>query len=767
MPPQSVSSTSVLVVESEQVVGKYVCRTLERLGYRVPALVARAEDALEAVARVTPELVLMEVFTEGEMDGIETAARIHSQYDLPVICMTSHTDEDTLERVKSASFYGFVPKPVSAEGLHTAIELGLHKHRLESRLRASEEKFRMYFERAPLGYQSLDAEGRVLEVNERWLTMLGYRREEVIGKSFGDFMPPASAATFPPRFERFKEQGEIRDAEVELIRNDGTCLLVSIDGRISRAPRGRFIQTHCLMRDITAQRRTQRQLQATNELLTSVFEATPVAVVVMDAEARVLRWSPMAEQIFGWNAEEILGSQVPTVPEPCWPNFRASLEQVLAGTPVTNSEVSACCRDGRQISVALSMAAVRSKGRDNSRVVAVMSDMTEHHVIEDEYRRLEDIHRQTQKFESLGMLAGGIAHDFNNLLMAILGNVDLAMTDLQGNPPLREDLEEIRRAALRASQLTNQLLAYSGRGNYLRTQLDLRDVVEKTVDTHRTALPATASLHLDLCRQELPLRGDPVQLSQTLGHLIVNAIEALEGEGGSIHVRVFACELSSQDLNASASAEDARPGSYACVELADEGCGMDRATLARIFDPFFSTKFTGRGLGLAAVLGIVRAHQGALQVESSPGRGTCVRAFLPLQAEQAARPVVPIESFKGHGKALLADDEEALRRVAERLLQDLGFEVVSAVDGAEAVELFRRHRGEIVICILDLTMPRMGGRDALHEIRRIDPDTPVLLVSGYSRAEVSGHQESVPLGFLQKPYRKSDLVNALRSVLQT
>jgi signal transduction histidine kinase/CheY-like chemotaxis protein/sensor domain CHASE-containing protein len=389
---------------------------------------------------------------------------------------------------------------------------------------------------------------------------------------------------------------------------------------------------------------------------------------------------------------------------------------------------------------------------------------------EEERRRLDAKLQEAQKLESLGMLAGGIAHDFNNLLTGILGNADLALLELSPESPSREELEQIRLAATRAADLTRQMLVYSGKGRFTSEFVDLSVLVGEMAHLLESSISKKAVLRCDFAPDLPTIECDPTQIRQVLMNLITNASDALEGEPGGISIRTGVCALDRQDL-LNADADETFPhGPHVFFEVADTGCGMDEATRARIFDPFFSTKFLGRGLGLAAVQGIVHSHGGTIRVDSEPGAGTTTTVLFPCSpgttVAQEKRPAARVETVEGRGTVLVVDDEEHVRRLLARLVSRLGFSVRMAADGVEAVRVFSAHADEIVAVMLDMTMPRMGGPEAMRAIRAVRPETKVVLSSGYAKEESLKDLDAAgPVVFLQKPFTATDVDEALQRVL--
>ena len=399
-------------------------------------------------------------------------------------------------------------------------------------------------------------------------------------------------------------------------------------------------------------------------------------------------------------------------------------------------------------------------------VIGVVRDITERRRAEARERELEREVQQAQKLESLGVLAGGVAHDFNNLLVAILGNAELALDELPAGARARESLQQIQLAARRAADLTQQMLAYSGRGRFVVERVDLNQVVGEMTRLLGSSISRSISLDVSLARELPRVEGDPTQLGQVVMNLVLNAAEAIGEATGRIQVTTEQRTLTREQL-AAALAEPGLPeGAYVSLRVADDGAGMDAAVRGRIFEPFFTTKFAGRGLGLAATLGIVRAHRGAMRVESRPGAGSTFEVWLPVAdgaPDADAAPATRAKEPKARsGLVLVADDEEMVRNLARRILESAGYEVLVACDGREAVARFAERAKEIACVLLDATMPGLGGVEALREIVRLRPDARVLLTSGWGEAEVARRFSSEGLaGFVRKPYARGELLAAV------
>lgn len=399
-------------------------------------------------------------------------------------------------------------------------------------------------------------------------------------------------------------------------------------------------------------------------------------------------------------------------------------------------------------------------------------EMIERERAEQDRRKLETKILQTQKMESLGVLAGGIAHDFNNLLTGILGNADLALLDLPPESSARARLRDIETSAIRAAELTKQMLAYSGKGQFVIEPIHLSKLVEEMAHLLKTVISKKAVLRFRFADQLPLILADATQIRQIVMNLLTNASEAIGDKSGVITISTGKMDLDQEYLSRTFFDEGLKEGQYVYLEVSDTGCGMDEETMRRIFDPFFTTKFAGRGLGLAAVLGIVRGHRGAVKVYSHPGEGTTFKILLPAdsdaeaykqRAEQSSR-----DQWHGDGTVLIIDDEAQVRKVGRMMLERMGFKVVESAGGRDALDYYRDHAGEVRLVLLDMTMPEMSGPEVFRELRRIRPDTRVVLCSGYSEQEATNRFEGKGLaGFLQKPFRTDELRTKVRDAIES
>jgi len=512
----------------------------------------------------------------------------------------------------------------------------------------------------------------------------------------------------------------------------------------------------CSAIPITDRKRAERQVRASMENYQSLVESAPSGIIVCDQSGIILETNPTARKLAGREAAgELVGHPLQSL---LAPEDEQRFGKLLSQTTLQSSsggEFSILLPSGGRTPLEIRLGALPDERR-----VAFLSDISERRRNEESRRTLEAQLVQAQKVESMGVLAGGIAHDFNNLLTGIIGFVELALAETPEDSSVRESLLMIETSAHRATELTRQLLAYTGRGHVKFEAIDLVKLVEAMVPLTRTALSRRAALHFETVPGLPRVEADPTQLRQIVMNLLMNANDALQDQAGDVTLRVGQLWASRSYLTDPWIAPDLPEGNYCYIEVRDSGCGMSEQVRSRMFDPFFTTKQTGHGLGLAAVLGIVRSHNGFIKVESIQGEGTTIRIGLPALTSDATPPhptPIPAEApakRKSQGLILVVDDEVTLRNLLERVLGQLGYETIVAGDGAEAIKKVEAEGPRLTAIFLDLIMPKVPGNEAFRAIRRLRPDLPIVLTTGYDAAEALGGLLNEPrVGFLQKPFQ--------------
>jgi len=520
-------------------------------------------------------------------------------------------------------------------------------------------------------------------------------------------------------------------------------------------------------KDVTDRELALMALRASESRFRALGEASPIGIFLADATGRCTYANPQLQRI--WELREAAIVEQGLVSRVHPDDFAIAQDLLgLTGNRDFRGEFRLVMEDGVERRVLGHSAAMRDETGEVRGRVGTVDDITEVRQADEARRQLEQKMLRAQKVESLEVLAGGIAHDFNNLLVGVLGNASLALLDVPPQSPAFAPLRDIERAAQRASDLTRQMLAYSGRGQFIVEPVDLSELVAEMSALLRTVLSRNAVLDFDLATTLSPIEADATQIRQVVMNLLTNASDAVAERGGDIHVRTGFQSVDANVLELSYLGDTLAPGDYVFVEVQDTGDGMDADTLARIFEPFFTTKFTGRGLGLAAALGIVRGHRGGIRITSAPGKGATFRVLLPVS--EAARTIGADATGVTHtvasGIVLVIDDDESVRVVTRRLLERRGYRVVVAADGPEGIARFRAAEEPFALVLLDLTMPRMNGAAVMAMLKVTDPEVCVLLTSGYRERDVSAHFDGMaPAGFLQKPFRAEELYAAVAQAL--
>lgn len=614
------------------------------------------------------------------------------------------------------------------------------------------------------------------EVNDHLCEMMGYSREQLIGRSprllylddaeFERVARLTSAdirqtghASAETRWRR--ADGELRDIWLSLVAlhdsGDGDSVLFSA-------------------LDITDRKRIERELMAREAELSALVHNLAGAVYRgrPDQSGGLQFLSDGIKSITGRAAADFLAPSGPPLDSVILPSERLRVEQERAqalrerGVWEGEYPVRTVTGDGETRWVW-----ERSRVLPGETQVGVwqgyLADVTSLQRANERLVELERELQQAQKLESLGLLASKIAHDFNNVLTAVLGHVSLAADALPASSAVRLDLLAAERAVRQATDLTQRLLAYAGRAPANPRPVNVSEIVLDLQPMLRISIRPNIELHLQ-CAHDLPaIRGDPAQIQHLVMNLVTNAAEAIGERPGSISITTEAREFDRAELRKYRLQEDRLEGTYVVLEVADTGCGLSPGQVARLFEPFFSTKSVGRGLGLCTVLAIVRAHHGLIGVESEPGLGSIFRVLFPLligPAPSTEEALPSVTDWKGHGAVLVADDEEVVRNVSCRLLSRLGFEVLTAADGQEAIRLFREHHERLRAVVLDLTMPYLDGVETCRQLLAISRRVPVLLASGYDKGDMRRRYAGVGFAdFVQKPFSLDELRRMFRLIL--
>ncbi|MDQ3339864.1 MAG: response regulator [Myxococcota bacterium] len=598
------------------------------------------------------------------------------------------------------------------------------------------------FERSPIGMYRSSADGKFHFVNAALVRMLGYDTvDEVLALNLDHdiYIDQTSRARL---IAEYRPRGVVEGAVAHWRTRDGRRIVVQIHGHVVEDESGASFDASVI--DITAIENQREELERTARTLDIVVKQVPAMYWLVDHDLRIRRTGGAIEEVLGYKPDRWVGSTLYDVQavEPGTVDPIEMHQRALAGETVSYTS------EYRNKQINNTIAPYR---RDGKIVAAIGTgiDITAMHALE---HRMVD----AQRAESLGVLAGGLAHDFNNLLVAILGNADLGLRDTPPGAPGRAALENIRHASLRAAELTDQLLAYAGRAGVSSTRVPARPLVDELLRITAPTLPAGVAISVEI-PNELAMRGDAAQIRQVFLNLIANARDALGKAGGTIEISARNCvhtgEADVDDVHTVGSS-----GTFLLFEVADNGPGIDRETRRRIFEPFFTTKETGHGLGLAAVLGIVRAHGGGLRLISSPGNGARFQVLWPAATTPLAMQAVVAPTTR---TVLVIDDEDMVRDVVARMIEDLGYAAVTAPDGMTGLEVVQQQTVDAVL--VDLTMPRMNGADVVAALRESRPELPIVLCTGYDRDRRGPVEANA---YLPKPFRIEALEATLAKLLR-
>ncbi len=633
---------------------------------------------------------------------------------------------------------------------YKALEKKIQK--LESDHKRDLNRFNLLYERAPLAYQSLDENGNFIEINPSWCDALGYSREEVIGKSFGNFLHPDWKDHFKEKFPRFKAIGEILGVEFEMVKKDGSLILVSFHGKIGKDENGNFQQTHCIFQDITQRKRADVALRESEEKYRSMMESMKDPAYICSPDFQVEYANPAMTKRVGrdvigekcFKALHGLGGKCP------W----CTHDIIQQGNSFDQDIVSPM--DGRSFNVSQSPI-VHDDGSISK--MTVYRDTTN-------FKKIESQLLHAQKIEAVGVLAGGIAHDFNNILFPVVGFAEMLKEDLPENSEFHKNVDEILAGAVRAKELVKQILTFSRQAELDIKPLKSHLIIKEVSKLIRSTIPSSIEIKKFIDAKTLPILADPTQIHQVAMNLITNAYQAMSEPGGVLTIRLQNIE----DNDLLASDLPLGSGPHVLLSIEDTGTGIDKITLERIFDPYFTTKPKGKGtgLGLSVVHGIVTGYGGKIKVTSSPEHGTKFDVYLPaIKTDMKSVQHHDIKQTPtGNERILLVDDEKQVLIVEQMILERLGYTVECNDSSSEALEAIKTNPDAFDLVISDMTMPDMTGDQLAQKIMEIKPILPIIICTGFSERISLENLRSIGVkALLMKPIIKAKMAITVRKVL--
>lgn len=606
----------------------------------------------------------------------------------------------------------------------------------------SERKFQLLFDNAPIAYQSLDEEGRFITVNRAWLETLGYEKNEVIGRWFGDFLHPDYVEAFRKLFPVFKKNGKIH-SEFYMLHKSGNPRYITFEGKIGKTPEGNFRQTHCVLSDMTEKKLFETKLDESQIFLKHIFDNLPLGVVIYDVaednDFIIVDMNDTAQKISEVELEKIKGKKLSEV----FPGAEEmGILKALDKVDKTGEPYSLPSRQYKDNRVSKWVENFISK-LPNGQLIAIYNDITKEKTLENEIA-------QIRKMDSLGRLAGGIAHDINNLLTPVIAYSDALATRFNLEGKEKKYAETILQAGTRISELVSKLLIFSRKKEINPTIIDLNSVIQNFKKILGHTIHDNIELITHLEKDLPPIRIDAVQIEQILMNLCINAQDAMP-DGGTIRI------LTEEKDN------------LILLEISDNGSGMSSQIIPHIFEPFYSTKGdNGTGLGLSTVYGIVTSQQGTIDVSSKPGEGTSFSIRFPVSAERSEEtskePAIPskITTLKS---ILVAEDNEDIRSLLQEGLSYYGYDVIAVDNGKKALAQLKEKNFDMVIT--DLIMPEMNGIELSEKATAVDKNLKFLFMSGYTNDyHINGESIRAYRDFIQKPFTLNSLLNKLQSTFE-
>jgi len=803
--------TSILIVEGKNAVRMDVEEKLHDLGYSVCGYSSSGTEALQKAQKLQPDLVLMDIKLDEKIDGMNASKQMKNRLNIPVVFVTSQDDKISIKRATADHSFGYLFKPITNTTLHASVEMTLNRHEIEierrkaeKALRESQKNYRDLVEKAGISILIDDAEGNLVYFNERLPKLFGYSAEEIKEQSINTMVHPGDVE-WVKKIHKQRMEGKKVPSRYEFrgIKKDGSVIFLEVDA-VALKENGNITGTRSYIWDITERKKTEQINSVIYEIskainessnldtlypgihksLWKIIDVTNFYIALYDKEKDIIRFTYFTDEyddeleiknamnsdsltagIIKSKKSMFLGaehlSMKYTNPREEW----GTQPRIWLGIPlmIKNEVIGA-------IAVQSYINPNLYSKKDLELLEAVSEQIAfaiQRKKAEEEKKALEDQLHQAKRIEALGTLAGGIAHDFNNLLGAIMGYTELSLYEIPEKDPLRSNLERSMAAAYRAKDMVAQILAFSRKDKEERVPIYISSIVKEAIKFLIPTLPGNIELIQNIEAKWAVVMGDPTQIYRLIINLCTNAVQAMTEKGGIIEIWL----TEEKSDSAGPAGTRLKPGTYLRLTISDTGEGIDAKIIDRIFEPYFSTKKTtiGTGMGLAVVHGIVKRHEGDITVSSKPGKGTTVHVFLPTVSaerisEKEEKLSIPVQ--EGNERILLIDDERSLADVAKQMLEKLGYTVSSWTNGSKALGLFQKIPYQFDLVITDMTMPDMTGLQLSQKIKKIRPDIPVILCTGFSETVNQNNFPSYGISaFIKKPYLKNDVARVIREVL--
>ncbi|NQT24255.1 PAS domain S-box protein [candidate division KSB1 bacterium] len=756
----------ILIFEDESIIAMELKRKLEQIGYVIPAIESFGEKAIEMVDRHDPDLILMDIMLEGQVDGVQAATRIREKKDIPLVFLTAYSDDCTIQRVKQIEPYGYILKPFDEREIKTVIELALYKHSMQKKIKENEQWLSATLRSIGDAVVTTSTDGVVTYINPVAESLTGWKKEDVMGQSVAEILIMLDADT----------RETIQDPLQEAVPPENKDNQSSNRILISKTGEEIFVDVSCspiltghqesngvvfTFRDMTRRRQMESALRQSEEKFRSLVENSQTGILIIDKSFQVLYSNEEVSRIFGYTREDIINH-----------DFRDFLKGSSKAELVdrhlrrqkgesipTRYTMEMISKNGEMKKVEVTSSIIEDKFGNAQTVVQIL-DITQR-------IQLEEQLRQAQKMKAIGTLAGGIAHDFNNILTAIRGCTDMALKEVSESHAVHAELIEVQTSAERAADLTRQLLAFSRNQPLQYKYINLNKIIESLLKMLHRLIGEDIGVSTSLEENIWIVKADQGSIEEVLMNLGVNAQDAMP-KGGKLHISTRNITL---DETYCENMPEARPGHYVCLSIADTGLGMNKETVRRIFEPFFSTKGTGKGtgLGLSVVYGIIKQHEGWINVYSEPSKGSIFRIYLERADGDVFETDVKevVERYQGKGEHLLVvEDEEKVRLLSSKALSKYGYQVTSVSSIDEAIQAYNENPNKFDLLFSDVVLTDGTGLDLIDQLQPIWKNLKVLLCSGYTDQKSQWpliQEHGYP--FLPKPFTLIELLKKVNFAL--
>ena len=766
----------ILIVEDEQIAARDIKQNLSNLGYTVVGIAATGKKALQCTEETQPDLVLMDIVLKGKMDGIETAEQIRKLHDIPIVYLTAHADERTLNKAKITVPFGYILKPVDERELQSTIEMAVYRHEMEKRLKERESWFSTTLRSIGDGVVATDEKDCITFMNSMAEELTGWSQKDALGKSVNEvfhLISKNSKEAIDSEIKNTMHVMESRDLKNYTILLSGNSREIPIEHTVSpiKDDRGLTIGSVVVFRDITERlsaentsRFTEEALRESEERYRSLFEESRDAIYITTRKGNFVIANQSAMDLFGFKKEEMIRLNISELYADAeeWKQFKRDIEQKGS---VRDYEVKFRNKNDEELNCLLTSSLRRTKNGKILGYQGIIRNITERKRAEEEKEKIQAQLLQAQKMEAVGILAGGIAHDFNNILTVIQGNSDLCLLKVDESNSIYRELKEIQVAAMRAADLTSQLLLFSRKKPMNYGTVNLNQIVESLLKMLHRLIGEDIGVSTDLESELWMVQADRGTMEQVIMNIAVNARDAMP-DGGRLRIK---SENVTLDDRMASNIPEARAGKFVRLTVSDTGVGMEDETIQRIFEPFFSTKATGRGtgLGLSVVYGIVKQHAGWIHVSSVRNEGSTFAIYIPAATPKIDKKIkesVCMDEFQGDGsRVLVVEDEKGVKDFTTEALKENGYRVLSAGSAGEAISVFEREDGHVDLVLSDVVLSDKNGIELVDELLLRKPQLKVILCSGYTGKKSQWFViQQRGFRFLQKPYSMIDLIRAVK-----